>query len=102
MLISYDALLGKSRYTGEWAKNAGKQTIREDTMMMKVPRSRLPSHLYERQKRVRRSGKQQVHALLRENPSLTVEQLMRAVGYARGHVRAWRKIFFAPGYEPIR
>lgn len=68
--------------------------------MKRMSHPRLPSYLYERQKRIRRTGKQQVHALLRENPSLTVEQLMRAVGYARGHVRAWRKNFFAPGYEP--
>lgn len=63
-------------------------------------RLRQPKYLYERQRGYRKTGKQRVHELLRQDPVLTVDQLVRSVGYARGHVRVWRKNFFAQGYEP--
>ncbi len=62
-------------------------------------RSRQPRQAYERRFSTKRTYKQRIHMLLRQDPSLNSLQLSRAVGCTRAHARIWRHNFFAPGFE---
>ncbi|GCE08321.1 AsnC family protein [Dictyobacter aurantiacus] len=45
------------------------------------------------------NAKQRLHALLRENPSLTPQELARAVGCTTASARIWKSTFFAKNYD---
>ena len=60
-----------------------------------MKRPRWPQQVYQRRLQRKRTAKQRIHELLRENTLLTVEQLAQAVGCPRAYARIWRKNFFA-------
>jgi hypothetical protein len=65
-----------------------------------MDRLRLPQLLYERTHVRSHTAKQRIHALLRENPNLDLEQIIKAVRCPRSYARLWYKNFFAPGHQP--
>ena len=60
-----------------------------------MKRPRWPQQVYQRRLLKRRTAKQRIHEMLRENALLSVEQLAQAVGCPRAYARIWRKNFFA-------
>ncbi|GHO89322.1 hypothetical protein [Dictyobacter formicarum] len=44
------------------------------------------------------NAKQRLHALLRENPSLSPQELARIVGCTPASARIWKSTFFAKNY----
>ncbi len=62
-------------------------------------RVRQPRFAYERGRSGRKSAKQRIHEMLRRDPTLSIEQLARAVGCPRAYARIWKKNFFAEGFE---
>lgn len=65
-----------------------------------MKRLRRPRQAFERFPALKPTAKQRIHALLRQNPSLNIQQLSRLVGCTGAYARIWRHNFFAPGYEP--
>lgn len=65
-----------------------------------MDRQRLPQLAYERTHVRLLTPKQRIHALLRENPSLELEQIFQTVRCPRSYARLWYKNFFAPGHQP--
>ncbi|WP_220206557.1 hypothetical protein [Reticulibacter mediterranei] len=59
-----------------------------------MKRPRWPQQAYQRRLMKKRTAKQRIHELLRENTLLTVEQLAQTVGCPRAYARIWRKNFF--------
>lgn len=62
-------------------------------------RSRRPRQEFERFPATIRTAKQRIHALLRQDPMLSSQQLARTVGCTGAYARIWRRNFFAPGHE---
>lgn len=59
-----------------------------------MKRLRRPQQSYQRFQVRRRTAKQQIHALLREDALMTTEQLAQTVGCPRAYARIWRRNFF--------
>ncbi|GCE51162.1 hypothetical protein EI42_03316 [Thermosporothrix hazakensis] len=60
-----------------------------------MKQKRYPSWIVERTRYWQPTGRQRVHALLRSNPKLTLEDVRTLLGpRARGSVRTWYHTFF--------
>jgi hypothetical protein len=60
---------------------------------------RRPRQEFERFPSTIRTAKARIHALLRQNPMMSSQQLARTVGCTGAYARIWRRNFFAPGHE---
>jgi len=60
----------------------------------RMDRVRRPRQFYERWQRVRKPAKQRIHEILRQDPTLDIDQVVRLVGCPRGYARTWRRNFF--------